>query len=110
MGVTIRQRGRNNQVRVSSRCTTMEACADNAQQNFVGSLKLLHQCRPTDKLSRRFPQTKCTACAKMQAADGTNQIFPSGSSSFVAAVTSSTFADMLTATNLETYFTVDTTN
>jgi hypothetical protein len=61
-----------------SECVTTKTCEDSVRQNFVGPVTI-QQCKPFNRLNRRFRTSNCRMCMKMgDAANTLNQLFPNG--------------------------------
>lgn len=57
-----------------SECVTPQTCEDSVRQNFLGP-KTMNQCKPFNRLNRRFRTSTCRMCNKMASAAGQNKIF-----------------------------------
>jgi hypothetical protein len=81
-----------------SECVTTKTCEDSVRQNFQGPVTI-QQCKPFNRLNRRFRTSNCRMCMKMgDQANTLNQLFPAGTSDgIVVTGSATTWTDLVNA-------------
>jgi len=72
-----------------SECVTPQACEDSVRQNFLGP-KTMNQCKPFDRLNRRFRTSTCKMCHKMTDDTGINKFFTTDDNIIIAMTNAET--------------------